>query len=197
MPTGYTAQLLEKPNMTAREWARICARAFGACIEQRDQDLKNPAPKKVKPNLKPLKEQKKKYELQLKELNTMTQPLRDAYNKLKASEARQYYTKCIKDNDQQQATLDSMTKRIEAWNARASHQELKKFMLNQLEISSCKCYAEYYNRALASVEKDYWSMEVESAKGMIKTYEESIKKEIARADRANDWLVGLETVPNK
>lgn len=39
MPTGYTAILQEQPDLPFTEFALRCARNFGACIMQRDDDL--------------------------------------------------------------------------------------------------------------------------------------------------------------
>jgi hypothetical protein len=42
MPTGYTAMIEEREDVTFREFALTCARAFGACIMQRDNSLAEP-----------------------------------------------------------------------------------------------------------------------------------------------------------
>lgn len=42
MPTGYTAILQEQPDISFAEWAKQCARAFGACIMQRDDSMREP-----------------------------------------------------------------------------------------------------------------------------------------------------------
>ena len=39
MPTGYTAIIEEKPDLTFREFALKCARGMGACIMQRDEGM--------------------------------------------------------------------------------------------------------------------------------------------------------------
>ena len=45
MPTGYTAELMEK-GQDFPTFVLCCARAFGACIELRD-DAHGPAPRKI------------------------------------------------------------------------------------------------------------------------------------------------------
>ena len=42
MPTGYTAVLQDKPDTTFEEFVWQCARAFGACIMQRDDSRDTP-----------------------------------------------------------------------------------------------------------------------------------------------------------
>ena len=46
MPTGYTADIYEGNDVSFRDFALKCARAFGACIEQRDDDA-NDKPKLI------------------------------------------------------------------------------------------------------------------------------------------------------
>ena len=48
MPTGYTAELIEK-GMEFNDFVLTCARAFGACIELRDRKLA-PAPRTIPSN---------------------------------------------------------------------------------------------------------------------------------------------------
>ena len=42
MPTGYTAELSETPDMSFEAFAWKCARAMGVCIMQRDDSASTP-----------------------------------------------------------------------------------------------------------------------------------------------------------
>ena len=48
MPTGYTADIANK-EVTFREFALTCARAFGATIDMRDESMDAPIPEEFKP----------------------------------------------------------------------------------------------------------------------------------------------------
>ena len=61
MATGYTHSI--KNDITFEQFALLCARAFGACIEMRDDPTDKPIPKKFKVDsyhAKELKEAKTK-----------------------------------------------------------------------------------------------------------------------------------------
>ena len=49
MPTGYTAKLMEK-GKSFDEFVLFCARAFGACIDMRDEDMNAPIPEQFQPS---------------------------------------------------------------------------------------------------------------------------------------------------
>ncbi|MBO6267553.1 MAG: hypothetical protein J6N19_00245, partial [Clostridium sp.] len=46
MPTGYTCFIEDGKITTAKGFLLLCARAFGACIEMRDEPLSEPIPEK-------------------------------------------------------------------------------------------------------------------------------------------------------
>ena len=50
MPTGYTAILFDKPETSFRQYAYVCARAFGALVSMRDESLDVPLPVEIKPD---------------------------------------------------------------------------------------------------------------------------------------------------
>lgn len=50
MPTGYTTPIFDRPEgITFNEYAKRCARAFGACADMRDESMDTPPPKRVDP----------------------------------------------------------------------------------------------------------------------------------------------------
>src|SRR5688572_14375055 len=49
MPTGYTSTLMEK-GQSFPEFTMLCARAFGALIEMRDESLDATIPEKFEPS---------------------------------------------------------------------------------------------------------------------------------------------------
>ena len=50
MPTGYTSKLLENPDMTPEEFVMVIARAFGICIDMREDSLDTPIPERFEPS---------------------------------------------------------------------------------------------------------------------------------------------------
>lgn len=133
MPTGYTAELMEK-GQDFRTFALTCARAFGACIMQREDPMKEP-PKKQDASdyhTKAVKEAQERLAA-LKAMSAEDQLTEGRRLRTEAvHSAGKYHAKGLEEN----ARLDAMTAQVRAWEPPSSdHKELKSFMLQQIETS--------------------------------------------------------------
>jgi hypothetical protein len=134
MPTGYTGRITE--DMSLREWALICVRAFGACIMQRDDDKNAPLITEYKvdnyysdrmneclDNVAAL-EKMSNAELVIKQIvdNNEDYESRMSWYKVGIAENRLY---------------ESMRDKVIAWEVTPEIQPVKTFMLDQIAISMC------------------------------------------------------------
>lgn len=132
MPTSYTHDL--RADSSFADFARRCAREFGAAIDQRDEPLSAPLREPEPPDYYPAKVAEAEAEAQLLLALTPAQA---------ADECAQANTKAA---DRYQAQLDkmrttgnayrAMLARVEAWHPPTpDHQALKGFMRDQLSES--------------------------------------------------------------
>ena len=189
MPTGYTADIYEGKDVSFSDFALKCARAFGACIEQRDDDL-NDKPKlieKTKDNhhIKKLEESKK--------WKKPTNAEFDIY-------VKKQIAYCNEQNEKQlklKASYQKMLDKVNAWTPPTKeHEGLKKFMINQLtESMEFDCSNDYYQRELIDVQhltyEKYVNDMRDSNRRDIEYHTEQLKKDNERVDNRNAWISAL------
>src|SRR5258707_9646522 len=164
MPTGYTARLMEK-GQTFPAFVMTCARAFGACIDMREDDMSTPIPEKFKPSLyhtEALEEAKNK----LCQLESMDAAEAFEFGKLRKLEAINSSKEWLAKQQLENERLLDMKFRVETWTAPTSeHEGVKLFMLEQItaslnrtdyaeesiRIDESKSALEVYNEVVESV----------------------------------------------
>jgi hypothetical protein len=129
MPTGYTCIIHDKEDVTFKDYALRCARAFGALVEFRDEALDAPLPKRI--------EVDPYYARALMESVKRLETLKDAdpreygncVKSKRVAELEESLRKYLMLRDR----FDCITKAVQAWKPPTSkHEELKKFMLDQI-----------------------------------------------------------------
>lgn len=193
MPTGYTS--ITDKDTTFKKFVLTCARAFGVCVEMRDEPIDKP-PQKIKP-IKYYLKQIKKNKAKLAKLNKMS--LKSAEKEAAKEHCKnlKYYQQALEENIEKLAFYNKMLDRAKAYvPPTKEHQRLKDFMIEQLESS-----IEYDNR------KEYYQNEI--SKSVQLTAKEWLEKcktklisdieyntkqnqiEIERANRNNKWIEEL------
>jgi len=145
MPTGYTAELIEK-GMEFNDFVLTCARAFGACIELRDRKLA-PAPRTIPSNGNYHEEELKKAIKELEDFDKL--PMKSKLDKAKAKQKTtiKYLKKSLLEGMETNKRLKDMEDKIIAWTPPTKdHVELKEFMLDQIKISYEN--VEYYEKEI-------------------------------------------------
>ena len=190
MPTGYTADLVEK-GQTFREFALTCARAFGACIMQRDDPLNQP-PQRQEPSDYHIKEIAKAKSL-LSELSAMDAEQRFAYGEALRNEAVAAAESYQQKELEQDKRLAEMTAHVNAWTPpTADHVGLKDFMLDQIKISrKGNWYAKYVKEAVEKAPADYFAEALDNAKRDIEYHTKEHAEEVSRNDERNEWIEKL------
>ena len=190
MPTGYTADIYEGRDVSFSDFALKCARAFGACIEQRDDDP-NDKPKLIN------KDSKDNYHVNaLEEANKWKKPTKTDFDDY-VKEQTAYYNKKIDRSNKLKIRYQKMLDKANAWTPPTSeHEGLKKFMIEQLNSSiEFDCSNDYYQLELNNVKQLTYNQYVKDMrdrnKSDIEYHTNELKKENERDDTRNAWISSL------
>jgi len=189
MPTGYTAELMEK-GMEFKPFVLQCARAFGALVLMRDAPMDAPIPEKFEPsdyNIKYLARAQEKH----KTLSAMTNDERVAFGQAEKEKAVKSAYKKRERYKIQNERLSEMQSQVMAWKPPTpDHEGLKNFMREQIEISMNNLgYIE--KRIEASEIKSPTAFYVEAVSESYREIEYHSKenaKEIERAESRTKWV---------
>lgn len=193
MPTGYTAKLMEH-GQSFQEFAMICARAFGACIEMRDDPMDAPIPEKFEPSpfyTDAVAASRK----EARRLQSMTASEKIQFGADKKAEALKSLRDCLAREREQNVRLRKMELEVLSWQPPTSeHEDFKKFMLNQISISrhdSDGYWAESIDRATSKGLSEYWADALKAELESISRNEEESEKEKTRAESRTRWIKQL------
>lgn len=193
MPTGYAAVLLDKPETTFEQWALLCARAFGALVTMRDDDMNAPIPEELKPSTYAA-EHAEASKVKYQKLLQMDSAAQQKYGEEKQREDIASIRRCMEQNAAQDNTLNAMLAKVVKWEPPTTeHQGMKDFMLEQLRISKHgdDWTADELRRLEAkSAMGFYWDDVAREAKN-ITYYEKSQREENERTAGRNKWLRDL------
>lgn len=187
MPTGYTADLT-----TFDDYLLKCARAFGACIDQRDDNTNEP------PKLRTVN---KYYEDRLEELNRDLSRIKcdsrfDIASKW-YSEQVSMLENHIKSANDLRVKYTAMLQEVSAWDPPTpDHFELKTFMGSQLRLSIEHDYhTSYYEEKLQKIKAmsldEIHSKLLKDCLSDISYAAESLTKEINSVEKSNKWITAL------
>jgi hypothetical protein len=192
MPTGYTAKLMES-GQSFQEFAMLCARAFGACVEMRDEPFDAPIPEKFEASeysVKGLAEAQAEHA----RLLAMDTDQRIAFGIGQRSQSIASATRYLEKAKLENARLEEVEKQAAAWTPPTpEHAGLKKFMLQQISIS--KNTIRYSEESLAEAENtapvDYFSAAVKSQEWSIAHHSKSMREDVDRAKGRTEWVKQL------
>lgn len=193
MPTGYTAELMEK-GMPFNTFVMQCARAFGACVEMRDESLDVPVPDKFEPDPYHTKALIEAQE-ELRNLKLMNAHEQLAYGERRRASAIRSAREAHKRYLAEDARLLAMKAEVLKWEPpSAEHEGLKKFMLEQIEVSLHGKYngSESLQHALESIPLDYYRQAVQAAKDNIAYHKKGQLEENKRAAERTKWVQTLK-----
>ena len=186
MPTGYTRILFDKPGTTFAEFAQRCARAFGHAIAMRDRPLDEPLEDAV---VSPFfREEIESIGKKLGVLCSMSpeeveQRFQDAKSAAAESNA-QLAASC----EAACRTLDAMTKSVADWSPPSSHEELRRFMLSQLQDSRPLPYAAPIPSGSSA---DWWAADISATCEGLKRAVDRWQKAREVAADSNRWIASL------
>lgn len=196
MPTGYTAYIEDGDITTGKEFLKLCTRAVGVAIDQKDDPLSVPTKTKFEPS-----------QYYIDAYNEACAELRDAksvsFNDAKLRLKSKYHKKiedykklAEKYSDLRNKYL-KVRQEVEAWTPPTpEHDGLKKFALEQIDmcIPSTESITEFINKsnepldlsdeAITKFIKD----NISRCKDSVEYYKKSMNAEYERAQEKQEWM---------
>ena len=151
MPTGYTAAVQDGTITEFRDYALRCARAFGPCVMQRDDDPSDPPKEQGEDSY-----YQKMVDHQLEEIEALkhfTDKELEFYERNHLGEELKRIEEIIKEKELDKIRYESMLEKVRNYNPPSSEYEnYKNFMIEQLESSiKWDCRNDYYSDELVKV----------------------------------------------
>jgi hypothetical protein len=135
MPTGFTQALLDNPNTPFEVFALRLARGMGALINMRDEPLDAEIPDEFEPDAF-YRENLEEAEAKARDLEAMTLGEADRREQAEFEKTESQWRKWGEDVSRRNAILHRMLAEVEGWTPPTpDHEELKRFMREQLTIS--------------------------------------------------------------
>ena len=188
MPTGYTADLMSK-GQDFRTFVLTCARAFGACIMQRDDPMNEP-PKKQEGSSYSAKALAAAH-AELARLRSMNSDQQFELGCQRKNEAITNAGEGLQRNKDENKRLDDMMAQVVAWTPPTSdHAGVKSFMIEQITIS--RNSTDYYERTLLEATKkssrQFYEEAIAGAERDIEYHTKEVAKEQERTGERNQWI---------
>lgn len=198
--TGYTYTIENGTCKTPKDFLKLCLKNFGCCIELRDESLvkfnaddflekiKNESQSEYLTNS--LTNAEKKLEKLLKKSDNdwkkeLESRIADTEKKLEESKAKHY---------EESEILNSFINKIKDWNCSEKYGNIKKFALEQLDITEAESY-DYYEDLLNNFRnttvKDYRNTQIKSAIREVDYYKERIEEEKKKRDETIEFIEGF------
>ena len=187
MPTGYTTDIYNGKDVSFKDFALNCARAFGACVMQRDD------PADEKPKIMP---EESYHTKALKKLGKFKKPSEiqfKAFIKKQLADNK----RIIKEKKTLEKAYSKMIEQAAKWTPPTiEHEELKDFMIKQLvESKEWDCGVDSYECELASLSAMTYNDYIEKTRKEyifnFKYHEEHLIKEINLIKQRNKWIEDL------
>jgi len=196
MATGYTNPVKEG-KVTFAQFVWVCARAFGALIEIRDDGLDAPIPESFQPS-KYYKESVDRAEAALRALEEMTETDIERAAVAEREAAADSAARIAAERQVSERRYLEMLSRVEAWEPPTTeHAGLKEFMIAQLtESIEWDCKPWRFESAPPKTVAQWRADEFERRRAALARARESLADELKRIKSRNDWLAALrKSVP--
>jgi hypothetical protein len=190
MPTGYTADVVDGKVTDFRTFALRCARAFGACVMQRDE------PMDALPRLDPPstwhRDRAGRARAKLAELAAMT-PVEQS-----AGAAAEHVRQCAHFAESEARATETrnrcnaMLAAVVAWEPPTDeHAQMKTFMVEQLTMTRDQDGRSYADPPVPQTGAEWHAAEVAAAESDIAYCEREQAKELERHAGRQAWLDAL------
>jgi hypothetical protein len=192
MATGYTYNVVEGETTEFKDFLLQCARAFGACIEQRDDDIKDP-PKLSFVDDYHLNEWNRKKE-NLKQAESESLERFTEKEKIKTKERHDYLVEYENKKQIQKDRLEKMLESVRAWTPPTEdHENLKSFMIDQLE-ETMKYDGKVIPVPEIDYDQDYAQLREENIQYLkrdVEYHHNKYLEEIETVTKRNEWITKL------
>lgn len=192
MATGYTIPVRQGRITEFADFTMLCARAFGATILMRDDDLEKPIPQRFEPSDYHIKALAKAKE-DLQSLYNLTNAEADAEAEKLYREQQAHYQEQIAEREQARSRYQALLDAAEKWTPPTSeHHGVKAFMIEQLRTSlDFDCNPEWPKEPARLTGSEWRAKRVEGLKRDIEYHNTKNVEEINRTEGRNKWLDDL------
>ena len=194
MSAGYTVGIDSGKIKTGKEFLMLCARAFGACVEIRDEPLLVLIPERFESTdcyteLIAISRNK------IAELQSLSKnEIRERMDKSRRN-IEQSYLERIEAARKTKEKYANILEEVERWNPPTpKHEELKRFAINQIRIT----YDDINVKMPDSISKEFDVSEEEWREAMVSSIEDDIhrykeyrQRDIDATKTRNEWLAKL------
>jgi len=188
MPTGYTAIIEERADLTFRDFALRCARAMGACIMQRD-DPTDDLPKAPEPSDYYVK-QKRAAEARLLELRGLRPEGVRALWQADCERIAKSNAESVAKAKETERRYKRMRKMVAAWEPPTKeHEGFRKFMLEQIDM--CSSDWKPYTVEPPATPGDWLTNALKSAEWDLEYSTKHAAEEVERANERKAWIDAL------
>ena len=200
MPTGYTHGIIDGNIKTFPEFAKLCMKAFGACVRMKDDNLDKPYKPQIVSTF--YSENIEKSKLKLKKVKALSDDKIIYDHKKYFKKEMTRIEKYIKEAAEARDKLSSMLLDVLKWDPPTpNHAEFKKFMIEQLkttiEHDGDDTYHKHKLIELRNETKvtinadDIRKKMIADTKNDIDYYAKKMKEEIKRTSKDNKWVEDL------
>lgn len=201
MPTGYTADVQDGKVTEFSDFALICARAFGALVNMRDEPHNAPIPEAFDPHTSYHDEMIAAAQATLTELAPLTAAECEQRTTADHADRLEYHSRRMREREEQRVRYEAMLAKAEVWEAPTpDHEGLRQFMIDQLKKSIDSDCAPYprLDREPERLTGEAWrNIELSRATDDLAYHVEQRDKEIARTATRNAWLAALRASLNE
>jgi len=190
MPTGYTYSI--EKGISFYEFVLRCARAMGACIEQRE-DRSDVLPK--------IQEPSDYNEKRVKEIEEEIDRFKSLSDSALEKQSDNAYEKDVEDKKERvrkkealRVKYSDMLSKVKAWEPPTTeHYGLQSFMISQIEESiEWDCTTKYVDPPAKRISaKEYRKEKMERLLKDLSYNKEEYKKELERTEARNKWIRDL------
>jgi hypothetical protein len=188
MTTGYTRYIEDGTITSFKDFTMLCARAFGALIDMRDDGLDAPLPMQIKPRTY----HSEQLTIEQEKLASMYGLSDEQWQSLYAAESKEFETTNASEiarNEEISGLYSAILNGVYQWKPPSKdHMDLKKFMIEQI-VSSTEMLSPYI-ATLPSL-WEWKANKISEVKRRIHYHTKEVAKERARAESGNKWLQDL------
>jgi hypothetical protein len=191
MPTGYTARIEDGSITTGKEFLMLCARAFGACVEMRDEPLSVPVPFEFSPSPY-YKRRIKEAEENLCNLLSLTVDDAQAMLDKEYQDNQKRYAEAVERREKIRQKYKAVRDYVEQWEPPTmEHKKLKKFALNQIAISGDDGWSLCETEKPKENAQEWLQAKIDYERKYLEKYQKDWQEEVERTNNKNKWLSAL------
>ena len=196
MPTGYTAYIEDGDITTGKEFLKLCTRAFGVAIDQKDDPLSVPTKTKFEPGQYYIDAYNGACD-ELKKAKSMS--FNEAKLRLKTRHHKKVddYKKCSEKYSDLRNKYLKVRREVEAWTPPTpEHDGLKKFALEQIDmcIPSVESINEFTNKSKEPLDLSdeaiakFIEDNISQCESSVVYYKKAMNDEYEWAQEKQEWM---------